>query len=102
MELRELLAARDDVLVLGDLVALDDVLVRYFLAVGLADAFVVNARLVLVVEHVKPDFFRRDGREELHRNVDETEAHAAGPDRSCHAARSFKSRATPSSVDGDC
>src|SRR6267143_1327614 len=49
-----------------------------------ADALLLDAPAVLVVEHVEPHLLGGGGREELHGHVDQPEADRSAPDRSGH------------------
>ena len=73
-----------DVLIGGDLVALDDVLVGHLLAVGRADPPLLDARVIGVVELVKVHRLARDGAVELDRHVHQSERDRAAPDRTGH------------------
>src|SRR5438067_4814614 len=95
--------ARDrDVAALGDLESLDDVLPRHFLPVGAADALLLDARAVLVVEHVEADLFGRGRREQLHGDADQAEADRTAPDRPRHLQATSLASGKSSSSGGAC
>src|SRR5205085_4978978 len=87
VERLQLLGRDHDVLVAGDLVALDDVLKGDLLAVLGADPLLLDAGAVLVVQLVEPDVLLRGRGEELDGHVDQTETDGAAPDGSWHGSR---------------
>ena len=86
VERLQLLGRDHDVLVAGDLVALDDVLKGDLLAVLGADPLLLDAGAVLVVQLVEPDVLLRGRGEELDGHVDQTETDGAAPDGSWHGS----------------
>ena len=73
VELLELVTGDDHVLLGGDLVPLDDVLVGHLLAVGLRDALVADPRAVGLAQLAEAHRLLRDGGVELHGHVEEPE-----------------------------
>src|SRR5437016_2607131 len=80
----QLLARHRDVSAFADLEALDDVLPGDFLAVDAADALLLDAPAVLVVQHVEAHFLGGSGGEQFHRHADQSEADGPAPDRPRH------------------
>ena len=80
----ELLGLDHHVLVRADLVALDDVVVGHFLAIRGADALLLDAHVVAVVELVEAHRLARDRAVELHGHVDEPETDGTTPNRPRH------------------
>ena len=70
-----------------DLVALDDLLVRHFLAVDRADALLLDAAAVGAVQLVEAHVLARDRRIDLDGHHHEPERDGAAPDCSSHASR---------------
>ena len=84
IERLELLAGDGDVASLADLESLDDVLPGDFLAVDAADALLLDAPAILVVQHVEAHLLRGGGGEQLHRHTDQSEADRTAPDGPGH------------------
>src|SRR2546422_4910151 len=85
LRLRQILVRDDDELPLGVLVALLDILPRDFNALGAADAFVLNRRVVLLVKLTEGDLgLTLRGRIEAHRNRDQSERYCTLPDWPWH------------------
>ena len=74
VELGQLVAAQRHVLVGGELVALDDVVVGDLLAVGLGDALVAHAGAVLLAQLAEAHGLLRDRAVQLHGHVQQPEA----------------------------
>ena len=83
-QLFQLLRLDHDVLVVVDLVALGDLLVRNFPAGLLRDALVPDARACLLVDLMERDVLRLHRGEKLHGDADEPEVDRAAPDGTCH------------------
>ena len=77
----DLVGLQDHELVLGDLVALDDLLEGHLLVLLRAHTPVLDAGSVARVHEVKVDALRLGGGEELHRHVDQSEGDGSVPDR---------------------
>src|SRR5204863_444751 len=89
VELLELLTRHDDVLLGRDLVALDDVLVRDLLAVGLGDPLVPDAGAVARPQLTEAHGLPRHGAVQPHGHVQEPEADRSCPDCASHLVFSF-------------
>ena len=85
VELGELVAAQDHVLVGRVLVALDDLLVGDLLAVGLGDPLVLDPRAVALTELAEAHGLLGDRAVELHGHVEQPEADRSTPYRPSHA-----------------
>src|SRR4029079_7500987 len=85
LERLELAGLDQDVAVLGDLVALDDVLVGDLLAVLGVHALVLDPRAGLARELVKPHALAIERAVQLHGHGDHAEADSSGPHRAGHA-----------------
>ena len=80
----ELLGRHDDVALLGQLEALDDLLVGHLLLGDGVHALLGDAVARVGVELVEADGLARDRRVELDRHVDQSEGDRAAPDRPWH------------------
>ena len=85
VEVRELLARQGHVLVGGELVALDDVVVGDLLAVCLGHALVAHPGAVLLAQLAEAHGVLRDRAVQLHRHVQQAEADRPAPNRSSHS-----------------
>jgi hypothetical protein len=83
----EVLVGQVDLLAVGDLVRLDDLIRRDFLPLLLADLLVADRRPVLLVDEMELEGVLVDGGVHLHRRVDEPKGDASGPDRAGHTSR---------------
>src|SRR5580692_3576160 len=85
VDLCEVLVGQQDVLTLFILVALDDLVPRDGFSVNAADALVLDAPLVLLVEHIEGEIVGLYRRKELDWNSDEPEVNGSRPDCMCHS-----------------
>src|SRR5690606_12505214 len=86
----ELFVREDNIAVLLELIAADDVLPGDFLTVGLGDALVADRRMVVLAQLLELRRLRLGGRVHAHRDRDQAEVDRALPDGSrCHDSESM-------------
>ena len=86
----ELVAREGHVVVRGDLIALDDLVVGDLLVGALRDPAVAHPGIVGLAQFVEADRLARDRAVELDRDVEEPEGDRSGPDCACHGPHSSR------------